>query len=90
MATEKMPEWPNRDDYVITPANPGRGTPEYADDESYECDRADAALARLKVAVAALRDIRGPYKWKGPCYETSDVYMEIASDALSLIGEIPE
>lgn len=81
MATEKMPAWPK------APGKQRRKDALLAAYGKFQQARAEAAIARLKVAVEALRNIGGRVGIDG---YPDDVWCVKAREALSLIGEIPE
>ena len=86
MTSKQMPGWPNREKYIITPANNDRGDPEFADDEGYQRARAAYWEARCRVAVEALLDIK-----EGTGFQSmyGNEHEMTAWSALLSIGELP-
>jgi hypothetical protein len=85
--SEQIPEWPNPDDFY-PPAHliPPGSSPTERDMLKYERARADAAIARLKLAVEALEFTRAHIAkpdWHGSIHGR-------AFNALHEIGPIPE
>jgi hypothetical protein len=89
--------WPKEADYTEqTPYGPGMNAVAGWD---YEHDRAEAALQRLRVAVAQLRSIQSlainytavetGRTWPGSSQDLSTWKSELAKEALEQIGEVP-
>lgn len=77
----EMPKWPEKPEHL------GLANPVYW--EAYERARAEAALARLRVAVKALeslRDLAQAIVGESCTYEVE----RISDEAIQAIGEIPE
>jgi hypothetical protein len=87
MSTGDLPPWPSEKDYTFAPVwTDGAGIThqedEYFDQGLYNCARAEAAIARLRKAVEALREVQTHHY-----AEDMDL---VAREALSLIGELPK
>ena len=78
-----MPEWPEPLPPLGTPRDLTAWHARAVAERNYEMDRADAAIARLRVAVEALREIAD-----NPAHDNA--YAREARDALDAIGPIPE
>jgi hypothetical protein len=72
-ADTKLPEWPDAPPIEVYVHN------NMSHQLAYQSLRADAAMARLRVAVEALREISHPYWAPGP----------EAAKALAAIGPLP-
>lgn len=77
MSEKTLPEWPDEADFISIEPPDGHE----AGREDYERARADAAMARLRVAVEALKAV---------CEQRPNEYYYVeVDDALSAIGELP-
>lgn len=89
--SEPMPEWPNEDDFISIEPPDGHE----AGREDYERARAEAAMARLRLAVEALQVLR-PALWLDHRYATDDDDKDAllsratgVDEALRQIGPLP-
>ncbi len=106
MSTGDLPPWPDIHNYqTVVRVRPDIGpiyTSSSSQIEDYERARAEAAIARLRKAVEALRKISAVYRL---CWDIEDgkiaimekrnvdefeLAHEAVSEALSLIGELPQ
>lgn len=74
-------EWPNRNEWPKSEfVGPAGSTLAIIDEVGFAQSRADAAMSRLKAAVAALKVVA----------DTDGVFCVVAQRALEEIGEVPE
>lgn len=80
-----MPQWPERILYFYSSGAPTSSVSA----TEYERARADAAIARLRVAVDALKAVRAESRSNDAMW-FEGVYDKLADEALALIGELPQ